>query len=263
MLGGRAADLWGRRRIFLTGLALFTVCSLIGGLAQSGAWLITARAGQGIGGAILAPASLSLLTTRFTDPYERRKALGAWPITSASGAALGVLAGGILTDLLNWRWVLFVNVPIGAAVVALTLLALAESRLDGARPRLDVLGALTVSSGLAVLVYGIVGTTSHPWGSARTLTTLAVGVALLTAFAITEIYFARSPLVPFSVFKRRSLAVVNAVTVSIGAANFGAYYFLSLYLQQVEKYSPCRPDWISCPWASAPSPAHRSAPDWW
>ncbi|MFC4032348.1 MFS transporter [Streptomyces polygonati] len=238
MLGGRAADLWGRRRIFLIGLVLFTVCSLIGGLAQNGAWLITARAAQGIGGAILAPATLSLLTSRFTDPHERRRALGAWSITSASGAAVGVLVGGILTDLLDWRWVLFVNVPIGAAVVALALLAMAESRPDGAKPRLDVLGALTVTSGLAVLVYGIVGTTSHPWGSAQTLITLAVGAALLTVFAITETRIAANPLVPFSVFKRRSLTVVNAVTLSIGAANFGTYYFLSLYLQQVQKYSP-------------------------
>ncbi|SEG42574.1 drug resistance transporter, EmrB/QacA subfamily [Actinacidiphila yanglinensis] len=240
MLGGRAADLWGRRRTFLAGLALFTACSLMGGLAQSGAWLVTARAAQGVGGAVLAPATLSLLTSRYTDPHERRRALGAWSVTSASGAAVGVLAGGVLTDLLDWRWVLFVNVPIGAAVAALMLLTPADARRKGAGPRLDVVGALTVTSGLAVLVYGIVGTNGHPWGSARTLATLGAGVVLLAVFAVTETRFATNPLVPFSVFRRRSLSVANAVTVTIGAANFGAYYFLSLYLQQVERNSPLR-----------------------
>ena len=124
MLGGRAADLFGRRRVFMIGLGVFTVCSLIGGLAQSGSWLIAARAAQGIGGAILAPATLSILVTTFTDPSERRRALGAWSATAASGAAVGVLAGGVLTSLLNWRWVLFVNVPIGIVLMIGAWLAL-------------------------------------------------------------------------------------------------------------------------------------------
>lgn len=240
ILGGRAADLWGRRRVFLTGMALFTLCSLAGGLAQDGTWLIAARAAQGIGGAILAPATLTLLTTRFTDPEERRRALGAWSTTSASGAAAGVLAGGILTDLLSWRWVLFVNVPIGAAVIALVLVAVPESRLEGARSRLDVLGAVTVTLGMAILVYGVVGTDSHPWGSAQTVVTLVLGVVLLIAFALIETRVAKTPLVPFSVFKRRSVSIVNAITVTIGVANFGGYFFISLYLQQVAGYSPLR-----------------------
>lgn len=240
MLGGRAADLFGRRRTFLLGMVLFTVFSLIGGLAQSGGWLIGARAAQGLGGAVLAPATLSLLTSRFTDPHERRRALGAWSTTAASGVAVGVLAGGVLTDLLDWRWVLFVNVPIGVAVVALASVALSESRRDGARVRLDVPGAVLVTGGLAVLVYGIVDTDSHAWGSARTIITLAIGAALLIAFAVVELRLATDPLIPFSVFKRRSLLVANGVAVTIGASLFGAYFFLSLYMQQVAGFSPLR-----------------------
>jgi EmrB/QacA subfamily drug resistance transporter len=240
MVGGRAADLFGRRRVFLLGLALFTVFSLVGGLAQSGAWLITARALQGVGGAILAPATLSLLTSKFTDANERRKALGAWSATAASGAAVGVLAGGVLTDLLDWRWVLFVNVPIGAALLVAAGLALTESRAEGARRRLDVPGALTVTAGLAVFVYGIVGTNVHPWGSGRTVATLAIGLALLGVFFLYEGRFAKDPLVPLGVFRRRALSTANGIAVTIGIALFGMFFFLSLYLQQVAGYSPLK-----------------------
>ena len=169
MFGGRAADLFGRRRTFVFGLSLFTVSSLLGGLAQNGGSLIAARAVQGVGGAILAPATLSLITTTFTDPSARRRALGAWSATAASGSAVGVLAGGLLTDLLDWRWVLFVNVPIGGALVAAALVALTESRAEQ-RPSLDIAGAVTVTGGLALLVYGIVSTDTRPWGSAATIT---------------------------------------------------------------------------------------------
>jgi MFS family permease len=186
MLGGRAADLFGRRRVFLIGLGIFTLCSLIGGMAQSGSWLITARAAQGIGGAILAPATLSILVTTFTDPGERRRALGAWSATAASGAAVGVLAGGVLTSLLNWRWVLFVNVPIGVVLMVAAWLALPRSEEVGPKKALDIPGAVTVTAGLAVLVYGIVSTNEHPWGSGRTIGTLAVGVALLAVFFVNE-----------------------------------------------------------------------------
>jgi EmrB/QacA subfamily drug resistance transporter len=240
MLGGRAADLFGRRRVFIIGLTVFTICSLIGGLAQSGAWLITARAAQGIGGAILAPATLSILVTTFTDPGERRRALGAWSATAASGAAVGVLAGGVLTSLLDWRWVLFVNVPIGIVLLAGAWLALPRSEQIGPRKALDLTGAVTVTAGLAVLVYGIVSTDVHPWGSARTLVTLAVGLALLIAFFVTETRFAKDPLIPLSIFKRRSLSVANGIAVTIGAAIFGTYFFLSLFLQNVDGYSPLR-----------------------
>ncbi len=179
MLGGRAADLFGRRRIFMIGLTVFTVCSLMGGLAQSGTWLIAARAAQGIGGAILAPATLSILVTTFTDPDERRRALGAWGATAASGAAAGVLVGGILTSLLNWRWVLFVNVPIGIVLLVGAWMALPRVRRAGPRKTLDLTGAITVTAGLAVLVYGIVSTDVHAWGSTQTIVTLAIGLVLL------------------------------------------------------------------------------------
>jgi EmrB/QacA subfamily drug resistance transporter len=238
MLGGRAADLFGRRRVFMLGLALFTGFSLLGGLAQNGTWLVAARAAQGVGGAILAPATLSLLTSKCTEPQARRRALGAWSATAASGAAIGVLAGGVLTDLLDWRWVLFVNVPIGIAMLAAARVALSESKAEGARRRLDVPGALTVTAGLAVVVYGIVSTNVHPWGSPRTIITLAVGAALLAVFAVIEAKIAKDPLVPLSVFKRRSLSAANGVAVTVGIALFGMFFFLSLYLQQVAGYTP-------------------------
>jgi EmrB/QacA subfamily drug resistance transporter len=240
MLGGRAADLFGRRRVFMLGLAIFTVCSLIGGLAQSGGWLIAARAAQGLGGAILAPATLSLLTSTFTDPQERRRALGAWSATAASGAAVGVLAGGILTDLLDWRWVLFVNVPIGIALMVAAFTALSESKAPAARRNLDLPGAITVTGGLAVLVYGIVSTDTHPWGSARTLVTLAIGVFLLLSFVLIESKFATQPLVPLGVFRRRALSTANGIALTVGATLFGLYFFLSLYLQEVNGYSPLK-----------------------
>ena len=240
MLGGRAADLFGRRRVFMIGLAVFTVCSLIGGLAQSGSWLIAARAAQGIGGAILAPATLSILVTTFTDPSERRRALGAWSATAASGAAVGVLAGGVLTSLLNWRWVLFVNVPIGIVLMVGAWMALPRNEEVGPKRALDIFGAVTVTAGLAVLVYGIVSTDTHPWGSMQTIVTLAIGLVLLAMFFVNEARFARDPLIPLGIFRRRSLSVANGIAVTIGAGLFGTYFFLSLYLQDVNGYSALR-----------------------
>jgi EmrB/QacA subfamily drug resistance transporter len=240
MLGGRAADLFGRKRVFLVGLGVFTACSLLGGLAQNGDWLIWARAAQGLGGAILAPATLSLLTSNFVEADKRRRALGAWSATAASGAAIGVLLGGVLTNALNWRWVLFINVPIGAALMVVTALAVNESKAETASRSLDVPGALTVTAGLAVLVYGIVGTDVHPWGSAQTLTALAVGAALLVAFFVIEARVAAQPIVPLGIFRRRSLSVANAIAVMVGISLFGLYFFLSLYIQQVNGYSALR-----------------------
>ena len=186
MLGGRAADLFGRKRVFLLGLAGFTLFSFLGGLAQSFVELIAARAAQGIGGAVLAPASLSLLTARFTKPHERRRALGVWSATAASGAPGGLIAGGLLTDLIGWRWVLFVNVPVGIAVFVVALRSLAESTGQPERRGLDVAGALTVTAGMAALIYGIVGTDSHPWGSPRTLSTIGAGLLILALFVAIE-----------------------------------------------------------------------------
>jgi EmrB/QacA subfamily drug resistance transporter len=239
LLGGRTADLFGRRRSFMLGLGVFTVFSLLGGLAQNGAALIAARAFQGIGGAILAPATLSLITTTFTEPAARRRALGAWSATAASGAAAGVLAGGILTDLLDWRWVLFVNVPIGVALIVAASVSLTESRAEH-RPSLDIAGAVTVTGGLALLVYGIVSTNTRSWGSPATILTLLGAAALLAVFVVIESRVAAHPLVPLGVFRRRSLTAANAVAVTIGAGLFGLFFFLSLFLQQVNGYSPLK-----------------------
>jgi EmrB/QacA subfamily drug resistance transporter len=235
LLGGRAADIFGRRLVFMAGLALFTVCSLLGGLATSGTELILARAAQGLGGAVLAPATLSLLTTNFTAPDERRKALGAWSATAASGAAIGVLLGGILTQAINWRWVLFVNVPIGIVLLVVCGLGVAESKGTGVRS-LDIAGALTVTAGLAALVYGIVGTNTNAWGSAHTVTALAAGAALLALFVYIEARVATQPLMPLGIFRHRNLSVANGIAVVLGAALFGMYFFLSLYLQEVNGY---------------------------
>jgi EmrB/QacA subfamily drug resistance transporter len=239
LLGGRAADIFGRRRIFMLGLVVFTVCSLLGGFAQSGGMLIAARAAQGIGGAILAPATLSLITTTFTEPHARRRALGAWSATAASGAAVGVLTGGILTDLLDWRWVLFVNVPIGLALLTAAGVALANTKGQG-RSALDLPGAVTVTGGLALLVYAIVGTDTRPWGSPTTLLCLLGAAILLGSFVVIEAKLASHPLVPLGVFRLRSLSVANGIAVTVGASLFGLYFFLSLYLQQVNHYSPLK-----------------------
>jgi EmrB/QacA subfamily drug resistance transporter len=240
MLGGRAADLFGRRRVFMVGLSLFTVASLLGGLAQGGAWLIAARAAQGIGGAILAPTSLTILTSTFTDVHERRRAVGVWSATAASGAAAGVLLGGILTDLLDWRWVLFVNVPIGLAMLVAAPRVIAESRAEGPRARLDVEGAFTITAGLALLVYGIVGTDTHPWASTQTVMALLGGAAFLAAAVFIEARVADEPLVPLAIFRQRSLCAANGIAVTIGAGLFGMYFFFSLYLQQAMGFSPLR-----------------------
>lgn len=236
MLGGRAADIFGRKRTFLLGLGLFTLFSLLGGLATDGAWLVGARAAQGLGGAILAPATLSLLITNFTEPDRRRRALGAWSATAASGAAIGVLLGGVLTQVIDWRWVLFINVPIGVVVIAVTALGVQESKGTGARS-LDLAGALTVTAGLAVLVYGIVGTDTNAWASLHTIVALAIGVLLLGSFLFIEGRVAAQPLMPLGVFRRRNLSVANGIAVVLGAALFGMYFFLSLYLQEVNGYN--------------------------
>jgi EmrB/QacA subfamily drug resistance transporter len=238
MLGGRAADLFGRKRVFLIGLAAFTLFSFLGGLAHTAGELIAARAAQGVGGAILAPASLSLLTATFTEPHERRRALGVWSATAGSGAAGGLVAGGVLTDLLGWRWVLFVNVPVGIALFAVALLSLPESTGQSERRALDLAGAVTVTAGMAALVYGIVGTDSHPWGSARTLGTIGAGLLILAVFVGIEARGASNPIVPLGTFRRRSLSVANVLATTVGAVVFSTYFFVSLYLQQVKHYSP-------------------------
>ncbi|MDP9117595.1 MAG: MFS transporter [Actinomycetota bacterium] len=239
LLGGRAADLWGRRRLFLIGVALFSVTSLIGGLAQTGGELIVARGLQGLGGAVLSPATLTILTTTFTDPKARTRALGMWSAVAGAGGATGVLAGGVLTDLLSWRWILFINVPIGIAVFLVARFAVAESRAEGARPTMDWLGALTITGGLVAVVYGIVSTDAHSWGSSLVISYLLAGAALIAVFLVVESRH-RHPLVPLRLFKSRALTGANLIMVLIGSVMFSLFFFLSQYLQEVQGYSPLR-----------------------
>jgi EmrB/QacA subfamily drug resistance transporter len=237
LFGGRTADLFGRRRMFLLGLGLFTAASVAGGLAENGATLLVARAVQGLGAAVLAPSSLTVLTTTFTEPAARARALGAWGATAASGGTLGALFGGILTDGLSWRWVLFVNVPIGVALMAVARLALVESRGQVRHLRqLDLPGTLTVTGGLVALVWAIVRTDTYRWGAWQTLAALGVAAALLGLFVAIESRSAH-PLVPLRIFRMRGLSLSNAVAVCLGAAMFGMFFFATLYLQQVLGYS--------------------------
>jgi EmrB/QacA subfamily drug resistance transporter len=239
LLGGRAADLWGRRRLFLIGVTLFTVTSLLGGLAQTGSELIIARALQGLGGAVLSPATLTILTTTFTTPKARTRALGLWSAVAGAGGATGVLAGGVLTDLLSWRWILFINIPIGLIVLVVARFAVTESRAEGARPSLDWAGAITVTGGLVALVYGIVSTDSHSWGSATVLVCLIGGAALIGIFVLIESRHPH-PLVPLRLFRSRMLTGANLIMVMIGSAMFALFFFLSQFLQEVQGYSPLR-----------------------
>ncbi len=236
LLGGRTADMFGRRRIFLLGLAVFTLASLVCGLAWSPAAMVTARAIQGLGGAILSPATLTILIVTFTDPRERAHALGIWSAALACGGATGALAGGFLTDYIDWRWIFLINVPIGIVGFILAQRVLRESKAEGTRS-LDVAGAVTVTAGLTCLVYAVVQTDSHAWGSPATIIPLALAAVLITAFVVIELR-AQAPLVPFATFKSRSLAGANFVMLMIGASMFAMWYFVSLYLQEVLHYSP-------------------------
>ena len=239
LLGGRAADLYGRRKIFVLGLALFTGASLLGGLANSSAMLTAARAAQGLGGAVLSPATLTIIMTTFDEGVARNRALGMWSSVAGAGGATGAILGGVLTNYLSWRWVLFVNVPIGVLAGAAALRWLSEGRRPTTARSLDLAGAVTVTGGLAVLVYAIVNTTTHPWGSALTLSLLGAAVVLLAAFVFVQTR-AASPLVPLRLFRLRSLSAANAVMLLTGVVFFSMWYFISLYLQYVLGYSPLR-----------------------
>src|SRR3954471_3336506 len=235
LLGGRLADLLGRRRVFIGGLVLFSLASLGGGLAQSDVWLIVARATQGLGAAIISPAALSLVTTMFAEGAERNRALGVWGAVAGSGGAAGVLLGGVLTQYAGWEWVLFVNVPIGMAVAALAPRLLPESR-DSERERVfDATGAVTVTGGLALLVYTLVDANNAGWASTQTLVLGAVSLALLGAFLVVERRTSH-PLMPFSIFRLRTLRGADIVGLLIGMALFAMFFFLSLYMQQVLGY---------------------------
>jgi EmrB/QacA subfamily drug resistance transporter len=240
LLGGRAADLLGRRRVFVWGLVLFALASLAGGLSNSQGLLIAARAAQGLGGAVIAPASLSILTTTFTKPAERNRAVGIWGAMGGAGGATGALLGGILTSALSWRWILFINVPIGLIAAVVTQRLVAEGRNEQGTRNFDLSGAITATAGLSLLVLGIVRTDATGWGSAQTLALIGSGIALLLVFVAIEGRFAKAPLMPLRIYKSRTLSTANLITLLTGGATFGMWFFVTLYLQQVLGYSPIR-----------------------
>jgi EmrB/QacA subfamily drug resistance transporter len=235
LLGGRAADLLGRRRLFMAGLALFSLASLVCGLAGSIGVLVAARTVQGLGAAIISPATLSIITTTFEEGSERNKALGIWGAMGGSGAAAGVLFGGILTKYAGWEWIFFVNVPVGALVLALTRPIVRESRVPGLRG-FDAAGAATVTSGLALLVYAISKAPDVGWSSGRTVGLLLGAAVLLVAFVAIEARQS-SPMVPFSIFRTKTLAGANAAGFLLGAVVYADFFILTLYVQQVLGYS--------------------------
>lgn len=239
LLGGRLADVLGRRRLFVAGIVLFTVSSALCGLAWSSASLIVFRGLQGVGGALFAPAGLSLLMTVFREGRERNLALGIWGAASGSGAAVGVLLGGVLTSYLSWPWVFYINVPVGLAVALLAPARLPESRAPGIGRHFDVAGALTVTGSLMLLVVALTKATQDGWGSASTLVPLAASAALAAAFVAIE-RRASSPLLPFAAFRGNMLAVGALITSVVAAVAFAQFFLLTLYLQQVLHYSAAR-----------------------
>ena len=239
LLGGRMADLLGRRRIFVVGLVLFTVASLLCGLASSAGVLISARALQGIGAAIISPAALSIVTTTFSEGAERNKALGIWGALGGSGAAVGVLLGGILTKYLGWEWIFFVNVPVGALVFALTRPIVPESHADLGHRRFDASGAISVTGGLALFVYAISKAPDIGWATGRTIGLLIASGVILAAFVAWELR-ATAPLVPFGIFRIRTLTGANAVGLLLGATIYSNFFILTLYVQGVLGWSALR-----------------------
>jgi EmrB/QacA subfamily drug resistance transporter len=236
LLGGRMADLLGRRRVFMGGLVLFALASLVGGFANSEGWLIAARAVQGLGAAILSPSALSIVTTMFRDGAERNKALGVWGAVAGSGGAAGVLLGGVLTEWAGWEWVLWVNVPIGIAAAAIAPSLIPESRSTSMTRSFDFAGAVSVTAGLSILVYALVDATDAGWGSTQTISLLALSAALLASFVAIELR-SKAPLVPFRIFRLRTLTGANVVGLLVGASLFSMFFFISLYMQQVLGYS--------------------------
>ncbi|MDN3295393.1 MFS transporter [Streptomyces ficellus] len=238
LLGGRLADLFGQRRIFLCGVALFTFASTVGGMADDPATLVLARAFQGLGAAVMAPATLTVLGTTFTDPAARAKAFGWWSAVSGAAGAIGVLLGGVITEFFSWRWILLINLPIGIVLFATVCWVVPESPARQTRRALDVPGAVTVTLGLMAAVHGVSEAHVYGWGSVRVLGPLLGGAALLAAFVLIQARFAPHPLVPLGIFRNRSVAAANLVAFFGIAALFSTFYFFTLLLQQVLGYSP-------------------------
>jgi EmrB/QacA subfamily drug resistance transporter len=236
LLGGRLADLLGRRRVFIAGLALFTVSSLLDGLAWSSGSLILFRSLQGLGAALLAPAALSILTTTFREGRERNVALGIWGAASGSGGAAGVLLGGALTSALSWSWIFFINVPAGLIVLGVTPFLLRESRADLNHRYFDFAGAASITSGLMLLVYALTRATQHGWLTVETIGLLAASAALVVAFVVIELR-SKAPLLPMRIFRLRTLTGSNVAGLLMGASIFAQFFLLTLYMQQVLHYS--------------------------
>jgi len=236
LLGGRLSDILGRRRMFMAGLAVFGLSSLLCGLAWSAASLIAFRGVQGLGGALLAPAALSLLMTTFAEGRDRNLALGIYGAASGSGAAAGVLLGGVLTSYLSWSWIFFVNVPVGVAAIALAPVLLSEGHAGLTHRRFDVAGAVTVTSGLMLLVYAMTRATTDGWGSPTTLVLIAGSLALIAAFVVIE-RRSQAPLLPLRILRSRSLTAANVTMLLLGAVTFGEFFLLTLYVQEVLHYS--------------------------
>jgi EmrB/QacA subfamily drug resistance transporter len=238
LLGGRTADLLGRRRLFVVGLIVFSAASLLSGLAWSDEALIVARAIQGLGAAMITPAALAILMTTFQEGRERNTALGVWGAVGAFGAVAGVLLGGILTDLLSWEWVFYINVPVGIAAVAVTPLLLAESR-DTDMKSFDVPGAVLVTAGMSTLVFGITQANDFGWSSLETIGLFVAAGVLLAGFTAWEAR-AKEPLMPFSIFRIRTVAAANISGLILGTVTFSMFLMLTLYMQQVLTYSPLK-----------------------
>ncbi|MEU5716659.1 MFS transporter [Streptomyces sp. NPDC020403] len=258
LLGGRAADIYGRKRMFLTGLGLFTAASLAGGLAQEGWHLLAARAAQGLGAAVLSPATLTLLTAAVPEGPARSRAIGTWMAVGAGGGAAGGLIGGVLTGALSWRWVLLINVPVGALVLAGAALWLAEGRA-GDRRRVDLPGAVLVTAGLASVAYGIVQTEAAGWGAAVTLGPLLGGFALLGVFVLVEARTA-APLMPLRVLGVRAVSAANVSMLLMGSATFCMWYFMTVYSQNVLGYTPMEAGLALMPSSAAVVVASKAAP---
>jgi EmrB/QacA subfamily drug resistance transporter len=238
IVGGRVADIFGRRKLFIIGTAIFAVASAVCGLAQSDIVLVIARFVQGFGGALATPAALSLVVLLFPDPTERAKAIGAWGGIAVLGATLGVVLSGIIIDVLNWRWVFLVNIPVAAVVLFVLPGMVKESRKEGSR-QLDVIGALLITGSFVLIVDGLLNASNHAWGSSAVLLPLGLGITAMIAFVITQIRF-RDPLIPRNFFKNRTRVSSNLVTIFGGGAFLGMFFTVTLYMQDVLHYDPLK-----------------------
>ena len=239
LLGGRAADLFGHRRMLAAGLFLFSASSLAGGLATAPGVLVAARVAQGMGAAMLAPATLAVINTSFTGEHARARAFGAWSASGGVGGMAGAVAGGALTTALSWRWVFLINVPIGAVLIAVAMMSLAGTR-TGPRGSLDLTGAVTGTAGLAALIYGVMQSADHGWTSALVVGPAVAGLLLLVIFAVVEARFATQPMIPPRLLRIRGVAVGNGMLLLFGAIAIAMWYFTSLFLQNVLGYSALR-----------------------